>query len=279
MNSSVPTVPTIVIEPATQFFRLGLRNLWEYRELLYFLAWRDLKARYAQTTVGLAWAILQPLAMMAVFTFVFGKLANLPSDGIPYPVFAYAALVPWGYLAKSLDRGGFSVVAESNLITKVYFPRLIVPFSATLGGLIDLGIAFILLFVMMIWFGIPIGWRIVTLPLFVAMTVAIALAVSLWLSALYVQFRDVGAVVPLLTQLWMFGSPVVYPVSLVPEKWMWLYTLNPMVGVLEGFRWALLGSHAPDPWVLGQSIALVAVLLVGGIAYFNRMERTFADVI
>ncbi len=279
MSLATRAVPSVVIEPSSRLFRLDLRALWQYRELLYFLAWRDMKTRYAQTSIGLAWAVLQPLAMMLVFTFVFGKLANLPSDGIPYPIFAYAALVPWQYLAKSLDRGGFSVVAESNLITKVYFPRLIVPISATLGGLVDFGIAFVLLFVMMLWFGVPFGWQLATLPLFIAMTVATALAVSLWLAALYVQYRDVGAVVPLLIQLWMFGSPVVYPVSLVPQDWVWMYSLNPMVGILEGFRWALLGTHAPNLLVLGQSVMLVGLLLVGGVAYFNRMERTFADVI
>lgn len=253
--------------------------MWTYRELVYFLAWRDLKARYAQTAVGLAWAVLQPMAMMFTFTFVFGRLANLPSDGIPYPIFAYTALVPWGFLAKSLDRGGFSVVAESNLITKVYFPRLIVPFSATLGGLVDFAIAFGLLFAMMLWFGVPVGWQIAALPIFVLLTIATSLAVSLWLAAMYVQYRDVGAVVPLLTQLWMFGSPVVYPISLVPKDVLWFYNLNPMVGILEGFRWTLLGARAPDPAVLSVNVVLITALLIGGIAYFNRMERTFADVI
>lgn len=275
---SVPT-PSVVIEPCPQLFRLGLKALWTYRELLYFLAWRDLKARYAQTAVGLAWAVLQPMAMMFMFTFVFGRLANLPSDGIPYPIFAYTALVPWSFLAKSLDRGGFSVVAESNLITKVYFPRLIVPFAATLGGLVDFGIAFGLLFAMMLWFGVSVGWQIATLPLFVLLTIATSLAVTLWLAAMYVKYRDVGAVVPLLTQLWMFSSPVVYPVSLVPKNVLWFYNLNPMVGILEGFRWALLGGRAPDPAVLSVNVVLITALLIGGIAYFNRMERTFADVI
>lgn len=271
--------PSIIIEPSTQLFRLGLKALWQYRELLFFLAWRDLKARYAQTIVGLAWAVLQPLAMMIVFTIVFSHLARLPSDGIPYPIFAYAALVPWSYVAKSLDRGGFSVVAESNLITKVYFPRMIVPFSATLGGLVDFGIAFILLFAMMMWFGIPLGWQIFALPFFVLMIVTISTAVSLWLAALYVKYRDVGALVPLLTQVWMFASPIVYPVSIVPKDWQWLYSLNPMVGVIQGFRWTLLDAQPPDPFVLMQNMLVIGLILIGGMAYFNRMERTFADVI
>ena len=271
--------PSIIIEPSNQVFRLGARALWEYRELLYFLAWRDLKARYAQTVVGLAWAVMQPLAMMIVFTVVFSHLARLPSDGIPYPIFAYAALVPWSYLAKSLDRAGFSVVAETNLITKVYFPRMIVPFSATLGGLVDFGIAFVLLFAMMWWFGVSFGWQILALPFFVLMIVVISTAVSLWLAALYVKYRDVGAIVPLLTQMWMFASPIVYPASIVPKDWLWLYSLNPMVGIIEGFRWTLLGAQAPDALVLAQSVITIGLILIGGMAYFNRMERTFADVI
>ena len=271
--------PSVVIEPSHQFFRLGLLDLWRHRELLYFLAWRDLKARYAQTIVGVAWAVVQPLAMMIIFTFVFGRIAKLPSDGLPYPIFAYAALVPWQYLAKSLDRGGLSVVAESNLITKVYFPRLIVPLSSTLGGLVDFFIAFGLLFAMMAWFHVTVGWQILTLPFFIVLTIMTSLGVSLWFAALYVKYRDVGAIVPLFTQLWMFGSPVVYPVSLVPKSLLWVYTLNPMVGILEGFRWCLLGAPAPDVPVLLMNVTLIVMLVIGGIAYFNRMERTFADVI
>ncbi len=271
--------PTITIQPNNRLFTLGLGPLWDYRELLFFLAWRDLKARYAQTAIGLAWAVLQPLAMMIVFTFVFGRLANLPSDGVPYALFAYAALIPWSYFSKSLDRGGFSVVAESNLITKVYFPRIIVPLSTTLGGLVDFFIAFILLFALMAWYGAYPRWSILAIPVLTVLLVAISMAVSLWLSALYVKFRDVGAVVPLLTQLWMFASPVVYPVSLVPQPLQWIYNLNPMVGIIEAFRWALLGTPAPDPMVVGQAVVVIGLVLLGGIAYFNRMERTFADVI
>jgi lipopolysaccharide transport system permease protein len=272
-------VPVVVIEPRKKWLDFQLGSLWEYRELLFFLAWRDLKARYAQTAVGLAWAVLQPMAMMIVFTIVFSKLANIPSDGVPYPIFAYAALVPWTYFAKSLDRGSFSVVAESNLVTKVYFPRVIVPCSAVLGGLVDLGISFLLLFLMMVWFGIMPGWQVLAVPVLVIMTAGTALAVSLWLAAMYVKYRDVGAVIPLLSQLWMFASPIVYPVSLVPEQWQTLYRLNPMVGIIEGYRWALLGTEMPGPLVVAQGVILIGLLLLGGLAFFNRVERTFADVI
>ena len=281
MEKSEPMqVPTVVIESNKSVLSFGLVSLWRYRELLYFLAWRDLKARYAQTAIGLAWAVLQPLIMMVVYTLVFGRLANIPSDGLPYPLFAYSALVPWSYLAKSLDRSGFSVVAESNLITKVYFPRIVVPLSATLGGLLDFAIAFLLLLILMAWFGIAPTWGVLLVPVFMLLTVGTSLAVSLWLSALYVRYRDVGAAVPLVTQLWMFASPVVYPSSLIPETWRALYELvNPMVGVIDGFRWALLGTHPPDIGMLFANVSTILVVLLCAIAYFNRVERTFADVI
>lgn len=273
-------VPTVIIESNKRVLSFGLESLWKYRELLYFLAWRDLKARYAQTAIGLAWAVLQPLIMMVVYTLVFGRLANMPSDGLPYPLFAYAALVPWSYLAKSLDRSGFSVVAESNLITKVYFPRIVVPLSATLGGLLDFAIAFALLLILMAWFGITPTWGVLLVPVFMLLTVGTSLAVSLWLSALYVRYRDVGAAVPLITQLWMFASPVVYPSSLIPETWRtWYALINPMVGVIDGFRWALLGTHPPHIGMLLANVSTIFVVLLGATAYFNRVERTFADVI
>ncbi len=269
----------VVIEPNKSWFDLKLRSFWDYRELLYFLAWRDLKARYSQTVMGLAWAVVQPLFMMLVFTVVFSKIAQLPSDGIPYPLFAYAALVPWTYFSKSLDRSGFSVVAESNLITKIYFPRLIIPLSATLGGLLDFAIAFLLLVAMMLWFGVLPTWKLVTVPLFLALTVLASLSVSLWLSAFFVKYRDIAALIPLLTQVWMFGSPVAYSVSMVPQEWQAFYSLNPMVGVIGGFRWALLGTPAPDPMFLAVNIVTISVSLLLGMAYFNRMANTFADVI
>jgi len=269
----------VVIEPSRSWFDLKLRAFWDYRELLYFLAWRDLKARYSQTAMGLAWAVVQPLFMMLVFTIVFSNIARLPSDGIPYPLFAYAALVPWMYFAKSLDRSGFSVVAESNLITKIYFPRLIIPLSATLGGLIDFGIAFLLLLAMMIWFGVLPTWKLAVVPLYLLLTVLASLAMSLWLSALFVKYRDIAAVIPLLTQVWMFASPVAYSVSMIPQEWQWLYNMNPMVGIIGGFRWALLGTPAPEPVLFACNVLTITVFLVFGMAYFNRMANTFADVI
>ena len=269
----------IVIEPSKRWFYLNLHGIWEYRELLLFLAWRDLKTRYSQTAIGFAWAIIQPVAMMLLFTLVFSNFAKLPSDGVPYPLFAYAALLPWGYFSRSLDRSSFSVVAESNLIKKVYFPRIIVPISAMLVGLVDFAIAFVLLLVMMVFYGVMPSWQALFIPLFLLLTIMISLAVSLWLAALFVRFRDIAAAMPLVTQMWMFASPVVYPVSLVPEKWRILYSLNPMAGVIEGFRWALLGTAGPDFGAMALSAIVVLVLLVCGIAYFNRVERTFADVI
>jgi len=269
----------VVIEPSKSWFDLKLKAFWDYRELLYFLAWRDLKARYSQTAMGLAWAVVQPLFMMLVFTIVFSNIARLPSDGIPYPLFAYAALVPWMYFAKSLDRSGFSVVAESNLITKIYFPRLIIPLSATLGGLIDFGIAFLLLLAMMVWFGVLPTWKVAVVPLYLLLTVLASLAMSLWLSALFVKYRDIAAVIPLLTQVWMFASPVAYPVSMIPQQWQWLYNMNPMVGIIGGFRWALLGTPAPDPVLFACNVLMITLFLVLGMAYFNRMANTFADVI
>jgi lipopolysaccharide transport system permease protein len=269
----------IVIEPSKRLFHLNFRGIWEFRELLLFLAWRDLKTRYAQTAIGFAWAIIQPVAMMLLFTLVFSNFAKLPSDGVPYPLFIYAALLPWGYFSRSLDRSSFSVVAESNLIKKVYFPRIIVPISAMLVGLVDFAIAFMLLLVMMVFYGVMPSWHALFIPLFVLLTMLISLAVSLWLAAFFVRFRDIAAAMPLVTQMWMFASPVVYPVSLVPEKWRILYSLNPMVGVIEGFRWALLGTAVPNVGTMALSATVVLVLLVCGMAYFNRVERTFADVI
>ena len=271
--------PCVVIEPNRNWFDLKLKALWDYRELLYFLAWRDLKARYAQTVMGFAWALLQPLCMMLIFTVIFSKIARFPSDNVPYPLFAYAALVPWTYLSKSLDRSGFSVVAESNLITKIYFPRVIIPFSATLGGLLDFAIAFLLLIGMMLWFGVIPTWKLVVVPFYLLLTVIMSLSVSLWLSALFVKYRDISAVVPLLTQVWLFASPIAYPASMVPQNWQLLYNLNPVVSVIGGFRWALLGTTAPDPLMLAVHVVVITVLFLCGAAFFNRMANTFADVI
>ena len=268
-----------VIEPSNRWFYLNLRGIWEYRELLLFLAWRDLKARYAQTAIGFAWAVIQPVATMLLFTLVFSYFAKLPSDGIPYPIFVYAALLPWGYFSRSLDKSSFSTVAESNLITKVYFPRIIVPISATIIGLVDFAIAFVLFLIMMAFYGVMPSWQAIFIPVFLLLTLLTSLAVSLWLAALFVRFRDIAAAMPLVTQVWMFSSPVVYPASLVPERWRWLYDLNPMAGVIEGFRWALLKAPPPSLERLAVTMLFVSAILLLGMAYFNRMARKFADVI
>ena len=271
-------LPVIRIEASTSA-ALRLSEMWEYRELLYFLVWRNIKVRYKQTAIGAAWAIIQPLMTMIIFTLVFGKFANVPSDGLPYPIFSYAALLPWTYFATALNLSILSIVSNSNLITKVYFPRLFLPASAILSGLIDFGISFIFFLVMMIWYGTMPGWGIVFLPGFVLLTVITALSVSLWLSAINVRYRDVGQAIPFLIQLWLFASPVAYPISVVPEKWRLLYSLNPMTGVIEGFRWALLGRETPDILPLALSVAVVLALLFSGILFFKHMEETFADVV
>jgi homopolymeric O-antigen transport system permease protein len=272
-------IPLIRIEPSTNRLTLGLKELWDYRELLYFLVWRDVKVRYKQTAIGAVWAILQPLLTMVIFTLVFGHFANMPSDGVPYPLFSYAGLIPWTYFARSLNQSTLSVADNSNLITKVYFPRLLLPASATLSGLIDFGVSFVFLLGMMIWFDIVPNWGILALPFFLILALLTALSVSLWLSVINVRYRDVGQAIPFLIQIWLFASPVAYPVSVVPEKWRLLYSLNPMTGVIESFRWALFGNAMPDTVPITISIAVVIALLFGGIMFFRRMEETFADVV
>jgi lipopolysaccharide transport system permease protein len=272
------TPPTVVIEPRGGGLRLGLAEMWGYRELLYFLVWKEVKVRYKQTAIGVAWAVLQPLLTMAIFTVVFAYFARIPSDGLPYPVFAYAALLPWLYFAQSIQQGGTSLVRNANLIGKIYFPRLLLPLSAALTPLVDFAVAFVLLVLLMAWYGIAPTAAVVVLPLFLLLAFLTALAVSLWLAPLNVRYRDVGHTLPFLVQVWMYASPVAYPASLVPEPWRWVYGLNPMLGVIEGFRWALLGQGSPDWKVMGLSAAAVAALLLGGIAHFNRAERTLADI-
>jgi homopolymeric O-antigen transport system permease protein len=256
-----------------------LRELWKYRELLYFLTWRDLKVHYKQTALGAAWAVIQPLFMMIVFSVFFGRLARVPSDGVPYPVFTFCALLPWQVFANALTASSNSLVSNQNLITKVYFPRLVVPISAVLGGLVDFAIAFVILIGMLVFYGIVPGWQIVALPAFIVFAVMTALAVGLWLSALNVQYRDVRYTINFLTQFWLFATPVAYPSSIVPAKWRVLYGLNPMAGVVEGFRWCLLSQRdSPSPLVFVSAL-VVLVLLVGGLFYFRRMEQQFADVV
>ena len=273
------TPSSIVIEPRTGYVHVGLRELWAARELFYFLAWRDLKTRYAQTAIGAGWALMQPLLSTFIFTLVFSYLAKVPSDGFPYPLFAFAAILPWSLFARSLERSTLSVVTEGGLIKKVYFPRLIIPIAATFINLVDFSVGLLILIGMMSWYQIVPSWTLIFLPLFVGVALATALSVSLWLSALNVKYRDVASVVPLMTQLWMFASPVLYPASLVPESMRFYYGLNPMAGVIEGFRWAVLGKAAPDWGMVAVSLGVVAFLLVGGVMFFRRVERTFADLI
>ncbi len=269
---------TIVIQPSSGWVAPRLREMWEYRELLYFLVWRDIKVRYKQTALGAAWAVIQPFFTMVVFSVFFGRLAKLPSDGVPYPVFTYCALVPWTYFATALTMSSNSLVDQARLITKVYFPRLLVPAASVVAGLVDLGIAAIVLVAMILYYGIAPTAAVVFLPAFVLLAAATALAVGLWLSALNVQYRDVRYTIPFLVQFWLFITPVAYSSSLVPERWRALYGLNPMTGVVEGFRWALLGRAEPPGAMLLVSALSVAVLLFGGLFYFRRMERRFADV-
>jgi len=270
--------PTIVIKPSRGWRIINWRELWEYRELLYFFVWRDVKVRYKQTVLGAAWAILQPFLTMVVFSLLFGRLAKLPSDGIPYPIFYYSALLPWIYFATSLTNTTNIVVQNQRVITKVYFPRIILPASSVLAGLVDFGLAFTVLLAMMFLYGILPSAAILTVPLFLLFAMATALGVGLWLAAMNAIYRDVRHVVPFLVQLWMFLSPVVYPSSMIPEKWRLLYGLNPMAGVIEGFRWAMLGKGDP-PALIGVSAAVVLLLLIGGLFYFRKMEGTIADVV
>jgi len=272
-------VPVLRLKPSRGWVALGLRELWEYRELLYFLTWRDIKVRYKQTALGAAWAIIQPFLTMVVFSLFFGKLAQMPSDGIPYPVFSFAALVPWTFFSNGLSQSSASVVGSANMIKKLYFPRLVIPISSVLSGLVDLVLAFVVLVAMMLYFGIMPTGNVVWLPALVLLALVTALGAGVWLAALNVQFRDVRYTVPFLTQVWLFGTPIAYPSSLLSEPWHTLYGLNPMAGVVEGFRWALLGSNtAPGPLIAVSSAAALA-LLVSGLYYFRRMERTFADVV
>ena len=272
-------VPVILIQPRNGWLSFDLAALYRYRELLYFLTWRDVIVRYKQAAVGVAWAVLQPLLTMVVFTVIFGRFAKMPSDNLPYPIFAFTALLPWNYFAQAIARSGTSLVSNANLVSKVYFPRLVIPISGAIAPLVDFVISFVILLGMMAWYRIAPTWGALALPLFTLLAVVTAVAVSLYLAALNVKYRDVGHAIPFLVQFWMYASPVVYSVSIIPEKWRLLYSLNPMVGVIEGFRWALLGKEQPDFAVMAMSTIVVAILLVGGLVYFKRTERVFADII
>ena len=271
--------PTVVIKPGKGLFDLDLRSVWQYRELLYFLVWRDVKVRYKQTVIGGVWVIMQPLLTMLIFTAVFGQFARIPSDGIPYPIFAYTALLPWFYFSSAASRCSGGLVGRADLITKIYFPRLLIPLAAVTTPAVDFALSFIPMLGLMVWYGVMPGWAMAALPLFLALAFLTALMFGLWLSPLHVRFRDIGIIVPFMLQIWMFASPIIYPVSLVPEKWRLLYSLNPMVGVIEGFRWALLNKAAPDFTAMAISGIVVVALLLGGIVFFRQTERTFADII
>ena len=271
-------VPVIIVRPSRGWVPINLRELWAYRELLYFLTWREIKVRYKQTALGFAWAIIQPLFMMVVFTLFFGTLAKIPSEGIPYPLFNYAALLPWTLFAEGINRSSMSMVQDANLVKKVYFPRLVMPLSGILSPLVDFAIAFTILVGMMFYYGYPPTVKALWLPAFIILAMITALGVGLWLSAINVKYRDVRYVIPFLTQLWLFASPVVYSSSLLPERFQMLYGLNPMAGVIEGFRWTLLGTEPPVS-LIAISIIMVIVILISGAFYFRSNEKTFADVV
>jgi lipopolysaccharide transport system permease protein len=271
-------IPITRIEASRGWVAVNLRELWEYRELLYFLIWRDIKVRYKQTALGAAWAVIQPFFTMVVFSLFFGRLAKVPSEGLPYPIFSYAALVPWTFFAHSLTHSSNSLVASANLIKKVYFPRLAIPLATALSGLVDFAIAFVVLLAMMFYYGITPTMNVLWLPVFLLLALITSLGVGLWLSALNVQYRDVRYTLPFLTQVWLFSTPIAYPSSLIPEQWRAFYGINPMVGVVDGFRWALLGTDTQPGLMIAVSVVVALVIFVGGLFYFRRMEKSFADV-
>jgi lipopolysaccharide transport system permease protein len=266
-------------QPAKGWAWPKLRELWEYRELLFFFAWRDIKVRYRQTVMGVLWAIIQPIFTMVIFSLFFGRLANIPSDGLPYPVFSFAALVPWTFFANALTQASNSLVLNGNMLKKIYFPRLALPIATVLAGVIDFVLAFIVLLGIMLYYGLVPTVNIIWLPFFTLLALVTSIGVGLWLAAMNVQFRDVRYTIPFLTQAWLFVTPIAYPSSLLSEPWRTLYGLNPMSGVVEGFRWALLGTDtAPGPMMIVSSVVAL-ILLVSGAFYFRRMENSFADVV
>jgi lipopolysaccharide transport system permease protein len=274
----LPDEPLVVIEPSRAWVAVGLLDLWRYRELLYFMVWRDLKVRYKQTVLGLVWVVMQPLLTTVVFTVFLGFLARIPSDGVEYPLLAFSGLLPWTFFANAVSNGSNSLVSNAHLLTKVYFPRLIIPFAAVGGRLVDFGVSFLMLAAMMLFYRVPVGWGVLMLAPLVLLLGLFSLGVSLWASALNVRYRDVGIALPVLIQLWMFISPVVYPATLVPEGWRRLYSLNPLAGIIEGFRAALFGREFDWP-ALASAAAVTLALLVYAAFAFKRMEKTFADLV
>ena len=278
-NLKGAAVPIIRIRPSSGWVSLKLGELWDYRELMYFLTWRDVKIRYKQTALGVLWAVLQPLLTMLVFSIFFGRLAKIPSDGIPYPLFSLAALVPWNFFASGLNLSANSLVTSANMIKKIYFPRLIIPLASIFSGTVDFAITLGLVGLMMLYHGVPPTGRLAYLPLFILLGFVISLGVGLWLSALNVEYRDVRYLVPFITQFWMYATPVAYPSTLLPEPWRTVYGLNPMAGVVEGFRWALVGAKTHPGPLIGVSALVAMLILVTGAFYFRRMEKTFADIV
>lgn len=278
LAKSEPT--TIYIKPTTGLAALNLRDLWVYRELIFFMIWRNLKVRYKQTLLGATWAVIQPLMTMIVFNFIFGNVAKVPTDNIPYPIFSYTALLPWGLFTTALNQASRSLTTNQNMVTKIYFPRLVLPISSVLAGLVDFTIAFVILIGLMIYYGVTPAWNVLwTLPLFLLLSIITALGVALWLSAINVQYRDVNYALPFLTQFWLFITPVAYSASIISDKWQLVYSLNPMAGVVNGFRWALLGAGSGPDLALWISVGISLLVLISGLFYFRNMERTFADTI
>lgn len=280
MQTATDDLPVHIYEPRKPWQLLeGWREFWHYRELLFFLTWRDIMIRYKQAVLGIGWAILQPVLTVVIFSVIFGMLAKLPSEGIPYPIFSFAALLPWQLFAGAMSRAGNSLVLNRNLITKVYFPRVMIPLSSVLAGLVDFLLAFLVLLVMMLIYGVAITWTVLLLPLLVIFALLTAFAVGVWLSALNVRYRDVQHLIPFLIQAWMYASPVAYSIELIPEgPWRILYSLNPLVGVIQGFRWAIFGGTSPDLMILVSGL-VVALMMTGGLLYFRQTEEGFADVI
>jgi len=273
------TRPVTVIRPSSGWFDLDLGAVWRSRELLFYLAWREVKIRYKQAALGVAWAVLQPLFTALIFTLIFGRFARFPSDGLPYAVFTLAAVLPWTYFAEALRRASTGLVTDSELVRKVYFPRLIIPVASVASPIVDFLFGMLILVGLMFWYGITPGWTILLLPFWLLITLCLALAIGLWVGPINVRYRDVMHTLPFVTQVWMFATPIVYPLSIIPEKWQALYSLNPMVGIIEGFRWSLLGTGRPNMFSIGVSFTVIAIALVGGIVYFRKAERSFADVI
>jgi lipopolysaccharide transport system permease protein len=277
-HSSLPVDPLFVLKPSGRWAALDLRGLWHCRDLFYFLTWRDVAVRYKQTLLGAAWAVIQPLFAMLLFTLVFGRLAGMPSDGIPYPIFAYTGLVPWTFFAGSLASGGNSLIASANLITKVYFPRMIIPAAAVAANLVDFAISATLVVGMMVYYGIALSWNVLMLPILVFYITLLALGVGMWMAALNVRFRDIRYALPFLIQLWMFASPIIYPATIVPGRWRWILKLNPLTGLIGGFRAALLGGPFDWPALL-FALFLTSAIAVYAAYDFRRMEKSFADLV